>query len=194
MTIDLYTVSQIIILDNNGDRIFFRHYTPPHATNAAQAAPPAAAQAKFEQSLTEKTRKLNGDILLIDGKVVVYRTTVDVTFYVVGATSTVSGGGDENELMLYNVLQTLKESIEVVLNQTLDKRTLLENYDTLAIAVDEIVDGGIILESDALSVATRVSQRPNPGDLPIALDFSERGLLNAYQLAKQKFADRILQG
>lgn len=217
MSFGLYTVAQIIILDNNGERLFFRHYSAPHAAPSTAGSssgasssnnasgvggvglppqPTASAQAKFEKQLANKTRKLNNDVLLLDGRVVVYKTTIDVTFFVVGAPSSGAAGGvggDENELLLYGVLTTLREAMEVVLKQTLDKRTLLDNYDVLAITVDEVVDGGIVLESDALTVATRVSQRPPATDLPIALDFSERGLMNAYQLAKQKFADRILQ-
>ncbi|BFZ58687.1 Golgi-to-ER vesicle coat component [Savitreella phatthalungensis] len=192
MSLGLYTISQLIVLDNAGDRLFFRQFTPPHPTTTLSHSPPTpSAQRAFEKDISDKAHKQNGDVMVVDGKVVCYKSSVDICVYGVGG----SVGVEEfNEVMLYNGVVTVKEAMEVVLKGSVDKRALLDNYDVLAIVVDEVVDAGIILETDPITVATRVSRQPAAGDLPIPLDFSERGLLNAYQMAKQKFADRILQG
>jgi hypothetical protein len=41
-----------------------------------------------------------------------------------------------------------------------DKRTIVENYDLVSLAIDEIIDDGIVLETDPVIVASRVSKPP----------------------------------
>jgi coatomer subunit zeta len=76
-----------------------------------------------------------------------------------------------------------------------DKRTIVENYDLVALAVDEIVDDGIILETDPVLVASRVSRAP-AADVPNmkSIDLSEQGLLNAWEFGKRRLAEGLRQG
>jgi coatomer subunit zeta len=76
-----------------------------------------------------------------------------------------------------------------------DKRTILENYDLVSLAIDEIVDDGIILETDPVVVASRVS-RPPVQDMPNmkGIDLSEQGLLNAWEFGKRQLSERLRQG
>jgi coatomer subunit zeta len=67
--------------------------------------------------------------------VVVYKFIGDVFFYVVGS-------DDENEVVLYSVLQGLTESLTVLLRGAVEKRVVLENLDLALLTVDEIVDEG----------------------------------------------------
>ena len=39
---------------------------------------------------------------------------------------------------------------------SVDKRTLIENYDLASLCIDEIIDDGIILETDPVIIASRV--------------------------------------
>ena len=75
-----------------------------------------------------------------------------------------------------------------------DKRTLIENYDLVSLAVDEIVDDGIILETDPVVVASRVSKPPQQ-DAPNMkeLDLSEQGIMNMFDYGKRKLAERMRQ-
>lgn len=59
-------------------------------------------------------------------------------------------------------------------------------------AIDEIVDDGIILETDPVIVASRVS-RPPAQDMANmkGIDLSEQGLLNAYEFVKMKAKERL---
>ena len=76
-----------------------------------------------------------------------------------------------------------------------DKRTIIENYDLVSLAIDEIVDDGIILETDPVIVASRVS-RPPAQDMANMknIDLSEQGLLNVWEFGKMKLAERMRQG
>lgn len=75
-----------------------------------------------------------------------------------------------------------------------DKRTIVENYDLVALAVDEILDDGIILETDPVLIASRVSRAP-AADAPNmkSIDLSEQGLLNAWEFGKRSLAERLRQ-
>lgn len=67
---------------------------------------------------------------------------------------------------------------------------MIENYDLVALTMDEIVDDGIILETDPVIVSSRVSRAPAQ-DAPNMknIDLSEQGLLNAWEFGKRKLAE-----
>lgn len=136
----------------------------------------------------------------------------DVMLYVVGA-------ADENEILLYNTVLALRDSLHLLfksvvfqcatgnrgswlgiirltfrIRQSVDKRTIVENYDLVSLAIDEIVDDGIILETDPTIIVQRVSRAPTQ-DVPLGrIDFSEQGVNNLAQLGKSKLSDWLRQG
>ncbi|EMF12682.1 snare-like protein [Sphaerulina musiva SO2202] len=193
----LFSVNAILVLStDDSSRILAKYYSPPHIpANAvgnnypgAQPYPTLKDQKAFEKGLLEKTSKQTSDVILYDNRVVVFKNEADVMLYVVG-------GSEENEIMLYNVVLALRDSLQVLLKGSVDKRTLIENYDLASLAIDEIVDDGIILETDPVIIASRVS-RPPVQDIPNmqGLDLSEEGLLKIYQFGKQKLGERLRQG
>jgi coatomer subunit zeta len=140
----LYAVNAIIILSiEDGSRLYAKYYTAPHAgagqnacmsiqtllartctkcaasqdrllifrkastATAGHPYPDVKAQKAFEKGLLEKTSKQTGDILLYDGRVVCYKTESDTMVYVVG-------GADENEVLLYNVLLAVRDSLHLL--------------------------------------------------------------------------------
>ncbi len=56
----------------------------------------------------EKTNKQSSDIILYDGKVVVFKMEGDVMMYVVG-------GGEENEVLLFGAVLALRDSLAILL-------------------------------------------------------------------------------
>ncbi|KAF1817917.1 snare-like protein [Dissoconium aciculare CBS 342.82] len=193
----LFSVNAVLILAaDDASRILAKYYSPPHIpTNAqgndypgAQPYQTVKEQKAFEKGLVEKTAKQNSDVILYDNRVIVFKTEADIMLYVVGS-------ADENEIMLYNVILALRDSLNILLKNSVDKRTLIENYDLASLCIDEIVDDGIILETDPVIVASRVS-RPPVQDIPNmqGLDLSEEGLLKIYQFGKQKLGERLRQG
>ena len=91
---------------------------------------------------------------------------------------------------------TLSLSLSLSLTRnSVDKRTIIENYDLVSLCVDEIIDDGIILETDPMVIASRVSKAPAQ-DVPNVkgIDLSEQGLLNAWNFGKAQLAERIRQG
>lgn len=72
---------------------------------------------------------------MLDGFTCVYKSSVDLFFYVMGSSS-------ENGLILASVLSCLYESINQILRKNVEKRTLIDNLDVVILAIDEICDGG----------------------------------------------------
>lgn len=185
--ISLYAVKAVLILDSEGNRLFAKYYHPPYAeqTDSTHLSN-VKDQKSFEKGLFAKTNKQNSDVIIYDNSVVVYKQVVDISFYVIG-------GLEENEAMLYQVVMGLRDAVEILLQHSVDKRTLLENYDLIALAVDETVDSGIILEVDPSIISTRVSRAPQAEPSLSNIDLSEQGLQNIYQFARGKFTERLRQ-
>ena len=185
-------------------------YSPPHPPPGikdypgANPYPSLKEQKAFEKGLIEKTAKSkrhrgtprlhnanflagNTDVILYDNRVVVFKSESDVMLYVVGP-------ADENEILLFNVILSLRDSLNLLLKASTDKRTIIENYDLVSLAVDEIIDDGIILETDPVVVASRVSKPPAQDVSMKGIDLSEQGLLNAWEFAKMKGLEKLRQG
>ena len=95
---------------------------------------------------------------MLDGLTVLYKSNVDLFFYVLG-------GAHENELLLMSVLNCVYDSISQIMRKNVEKRALFESLDIIMLALDEICDGGIVLESDPQEVVNRVALRTD--DIPL---------------------------
>ncbi|KAF7240316.1 Coatomer subunit zeta-1 [Varanus komodoensis] len=168
----LYTVKAILILDNDGDRMFAKYYDDTYPT--------VKEQKTFEKNIFNKTHRTDSEIALLEGLTVVYKSSIDLYFYVIGSSY-------ENELMLMAVLNCLFDSLSQMLRKNVEKRTLLENMEGLFLAVDEIVDGGVILESDPQQVLHRVAVRGE--DVPL----TEQTVSQVLQSAKEQIKWSLLR-
>ncbi|MEE6472037.1 hypothetical protein FKM82_009444 [Ascaphus truei] len=126
----LYTVKAVLILDNDGERLFAKYYDETY--------PSVKEQKAFEKNIFNKTHRTDSEIALLEGLTVVYKSSIDLYFYVIGSSH-------ENELMLMAVLNCLFDSLSQMLRKNVEKRTLLENMEGLFLAVDEIIDGGVMM-------------------------------------------------
>eukprot|EP00698_Gefionella_okellyi_P024832 TRINITY_DN886_c0_g1_i1.p1 TRINITY_DN886_c0_g1~~TRINITY_DN886_c0_g1_i1.p1 ORF type:complete len:188 (-),score=33.45 TRINITY_DN886_c0_g1_i1:828-1352(-) len=161
----LRVVRNMLLLDADGKRIISKYYGPDHNTLTSQQA--------YEKKLFEKTKNTTGtkdeaEIILFDGLISVYRQSQDLWLYV-------SGDMEENELLLVSVLTTLYDALDHITKGQLDKKTFLDSIDLAFLAIDELVDGGIVLESDGVALAQRVGVRDD-GDT-----FSDRSISQAIE-------------
>jgi len=172
-----YDIKGLAILDNDGNRILAKYFDE-------NTLPTVKEQKAYEKNLFNKTHKANAEIIMLDGMVCVYRSNVDLFFYVMG-------GSNENELVLVNVLNCVFDTVSQILRKNVEKKGLLENLDIVMLAVDEIVDGGIILETDPAFVVQRVALR---GD---DMNFSEQSVaqvgMQVLQSAKEQLKWSLLK-
>jgi hypothetical protein len=168
----LYTVKAILILDNDGNRLISKYYDDQFAT--------IKEQKEFEKSLFGKTSKANGEIIMLDNLTIVYRSNIDLFFYVIGSTS-------QNEIILVSVLNCMYDALNQILKKNVEKKYLLDYLDAAFLSVDEICDNGILLEADPSQVAQRVSLKEN--EVPIG----EQTVYDVMNKAKEQFKWSILR-
>ncbi|EWM22756.1 hypothetical protein NSK_005892 [Nannochloropsis salina CCMP1776] len=168
------SVTAIFVLDNDGQRLSAKYFNPIFATNAEKMA--------FEMRVFKKTRHNNArsesEIITIDNFTVVFRSGTDAHFYVVG-------DAKENELILATVLDAFRDAIAMLLRGQVDRRSLLDNLDLLMLTVDELVDGGIILETDSSAIVARVLMRGVSGGQNVPL--ADMTISQAFASAKDSF-------
>jgi hypothetical protein len=130
------------------------------------------------------------EILMLDNALVVYKFIGDLMFYVLGDV-------DENEIILADVLVGFYDSITLLLRNAVEKKTVLENLDLVLLAMDEIVEGGLILETDPAVIASRVTMRSDDtGDSPLGIDVQNPGLHTlsaAFGNVKEQIARSLLK-
>lgn len=68
----------MLILDNDGNRILAKYYNP-------NLFPTPKEQKAFEKNLFTKTHRANAEIIMLDGLTCVYKSNVDLFFYVMGS-------------------------------------------------------------------------------------------------------------
>ncbi|XP_041812954.1 coatomer subunit zeta-2 isoform X1 [Chelmon rostratus] len=147
----LYTVKAVFILDNDGNRLLSKYYD-------RELYPSMKDQKNFEKNVFNKTHKADNEIAFLEGMTIVYKSSIDLFFYVVGS-------AQENELMLMSVLNCLFESLSQILRKNVERRCLLDNMEGVFLVVDEIIDGGVILESDPQQVLQKVNYRADENPL-----------------------------
>lgn len=182
--LSLYTVQAVAILDSDGNRLIAKYYSRggPHP----QSYKTLKGQKKFESEVFAKTRKSNGEVILYDGKTVLFKYVNDLYFYLVG-------DPEENELLLGSVLNGFVEAISILLKHSVDKRNLLDNLDMVVLALDETIDDGIALETDPNAIAANVSKR-GIDNLDMSLsNLNEQVLLDVYKQAKERFNLSLLK-
>ncbi|RVW47385.1 Coatomer subunit zeta-1 [Vitis vinifera] len=114
----------------------------------------------------------SAEIAMFENNIVVYKFVQDLHFFV-------TGGEDENELILATVLQ----------GGNVDKKEALENLDLILLCLDEIIDGGIVLETDANVIAGKVASHSLDSGAPL----SEQTISQALATAREHLARSLLK-
>lgn len=89
----------------------------------------------------------------------------------------------QNEIILDTVLNGLFTALNTLLRGQMEGRNMLDNLETVMLAVDELVDGGIILEIDPQLIVNRVLMRGDDTAQPI----TDMSVSQAIATAKDQF-------
>ncbi|GAA5967888.1 hypothetical protein JCM11641_005800 [Rhodosporidiobolus odoratus] len=193
MNLHLNQITAVLLIDNDSNRILAKYYQPPHPdpkspTSFKHPFQSLKDQRAFEAQVWEKTRKQNGDILLLDNHLVLYKQSLDLTFFFIGPAA-------ENELMLHTALIAFYDAVALLLRHQVEKRSILENLDLVVLALDETVDDGIVLETDPIAIASRVSRpRPDAAVNLADIQLNEQSIMQAFTTVRNKLGQHILQG
>jgi len=146
-------VKGVIVLDNEGNRIIAKYYNNnQHNMEGNQQ------QKQFERQLFLKSNKNNSsklnlyecDILNIENYVAIFKCYVDMSIYVLGERN-------DNELALSQVLETIHDCFDRVFKHNIERKSLINNMTAVILVIDELIDGGIVMASDAQTVLSRIN-------------------------------------
>ncbi|ETV92515.1 hypothetical protein H310_13198 [Aphanomyces invadans] len=151
------SVKAIFVLDVEGTRLCAKYYD-------RVAYPSLKEQTALEKKIWSKTKTMNArqeaEVILLDSVVSVFRSHSENTMFVVGA-------AHENELILLNVLDGAFEAVSNMLKGHLDRHSILDNLELVLLTFDEVLDGGVIFETDTQAIANRVLMRGIDNDVPL---------------------------
>ncbi|KAG4961474.1 hypothetical protein AAZX31_13G330300 [Glycine max] len=173
------SIKNILLLDSEGKRVAVKYFSDDWPTNNSKIA--------FEKFVFSKTVKTNArteaEITLLDNNIIIYKFVQDLHFFV-------TGGDDANEIILASVLQGFFDAITLLLRNNVDKREALENLDLILLCLDEIVDGGMILETNGPLIAEKVTSHSMDGaESPL----SEQTLTQAWATAREHLTRTLLK-
>lgn len=138
-------------MDYDGRRILANYYDQ-------ELFPTIKEQKAFEKNLFSKTHKANSEIIMLDGLTCLYRSNVDLYFFVIGSSH-------ENPLLLMSLLNCVFDTANHIVLKNMEKRAVFDSLHLVMLALDEICDGGIILETDANAIMSRLVLRTE--DIPL---------------------------
>ncbi|KAJ7951573.1 Coatomer subunit zeta-2-like [Quillaja saponaria] len=172
------SIKNILLLDSEGKRVAVKYYSDDWPTNSSKLA--------FEKYIFTKTLKTSArfeaEIAVFENNNVIYKFVQDLHFFV-------TGGDDENELILASVLQGFSDAVALLLRDNVDKREALENLDLILLCLDEIVDGGMILETDSSVIAGKVATHTMDAEAPL----SEQTITQAWATAREHLTRTLLK-
>ncbi|KAJ1608073.1 hypothetical protein OIY81_2756 [Cryptosporidium canis] len=142
-----------ILLDTDGNRIVSRYYGNLDSIGLSEYS----AQRQFEGQLHSKGQRLSGkneaEALFVGEMLCLVRFVGDFSIYVVSSPS-------ENELILFDVINCVYNSLSIVIPGQLSKKGLFESLDAVHLILDEVADSsGILFETEAGAVCQRAQMQ-----------------------------------
>jgi len=174
-------VRAVVVLNTEGKRVCARFCDRKRFRDLE-------AERALELSLFRKMQTMGEipegeDIFEQGDSMVVYKQIEDIFLFVLGSLR-------ENEIVLYEVLNTFSGALDVLLGTQVHEEGMLQNLRRVLLCVDELVDQeGIILESDPTELAARVG---NSGYFTDSIPVGEQTLTQALQTARDQITRSIL--
>ncbi|EDO07623.1 nonclathrin coat protein zeta2-cop-related family protein [Babesia bovis T2Bo] len=152
-------VDAILLLDRQGGRIAVNYYPQHCAAPTNPGAPSHLWEDLNKQKALEKTITqelgLNDahegatGCRMVEGYLVNYYHAIDFSILVLGPTS-------ENEILLSEVCNTVKKCLTAITDEQLKVEVICNKLDSVFLILDDVVDGGIIMESDHNVIVKRL--------------------------------------
>ena len=128
MNLTLYAITAFIILGTDGNHVLSKHHRQENNPSSSKSLASTKEQRVFEKrfvrdgspSTLPNHTKNTGDIILYDGRLAVYKHSLDLIFYLIV-------NQDENELMINTALSAFSDAVHMLLRNQVEKRAVLEN-------------------------------------------------------------------
>ena len=154
----------IIILDNSGKIIYSKYYTDKKT---------AEKQREFEKQLCFQVKNLN----ILPGELDIF-TIDDINIFVkiIGEVAYFIGINEEdNECLGYNFCRIFENCLGSILNDNFDRAKIFNNLEKIILLIDELVNNGIIVNTDQESIEKLIVHQEQGGSKFISFGTSDNG-------------------
>lgn len=136
----------ILILDNSGKRIYCQYYTKEYET--------LESQLDFENRLSRITatysvERNQVDIFNFEHYNIICKINNEVAIFI-------GQEEDDNEVLLDHFLETFEMELFNFIGEDLSREKVLNHYNDIVLLIDEMVTGGIVLNTDEHSLYNRI--------------------------------------
>ncbi|CXI26341.1 coatomer subunit zeta, putative [Plasmodium berghei] len=116
-------------------------------------------QKQFEHDIVDKIKKTSSllneiEILVSNQYIILCLPINDIYIYVVGDETS-------NELVLYEVMKAIQDSLNNITNNNIGKKQLIDKLDSIYLLLDEIIDNGVIMETNPSIIVNRLYMNEN---------------------------------
>ena len=154
----------IIILDNSGKIIYSKYFTDKNT---------AEKQREFEKQLCFKVKNLN----ILPGELDVF-TIEDYNVFVklIGEVAYFIGiNENDNECLGYNFCKIFENCLANILNDNFQRMKIFNNLEKIMLLIDEMIDNGIIVNTDQDSIEKLIIHQEQGGSKFISFNTSDSG-------------------
>ena len=154
----------IIILDNSGKIIYSKYYTDKKT---------AEKQREFERQLCFQVKNLN----ILPGELDIF-SFEDFNIFVklIGEIAYFIGiSENDNECLGYNFCKIFENCLSNILNDNFERVKIFKKLEKIMLLIDEMVDNGIIVNTDQDSIEKLIIHEEQGGSKFISFNTSESG-------------------
>jgi len=184
-------IDSILVLDGDGNRLAGKYYndfmsanldsTPPSEQTQETRSRTAELRSVFERQIHAKTVGISAradaaEVISVAGRTAVFcggRVGQGLVGANGEAASSEVGSGDvrvimvgpsgESELVLAHFCEGMFEALSSLMGGTTDRTMILDNLELVMLLIDELCDGGIVLEIDPNKLVSSVVLRDDDG-------------------------------
>ena len=152
----------IIILDNSGKLIYGRYFIDKDQER----------QREFEKQLCFQIKNLNIsqdelDIFNIDDYNIFVKIIGEIAYFI-------GINENDNECLGYNFCKIFENCLGSITNDNFDRQKIFDNLDKIMLIIDEMVDNGLIINTDPESIEKLISHQNESGSKFISFGTSEQ--------------------
>lgn len=166
-------VDAVLLLDENGDRIAVKYY-PQHCSvpgsddGSNSLWENSERQRALEQGLTKElnsdgVREGDSGCRIVEGCAINYYVATDFYIFVVGP-------GKENEMLLSDVCNTVRKCLMGITEDDMRKETIFSKLDSVFLILDDVIDGGVVMECDSDVILKRLKAKGGDGSEHVPLN------------------------
>ena len=151
----------IIILDNSGKLIYSKYYTGKDQEK----------QREFEKQLCFQVKNLNIspdelDIFSMDDYNIFVKIIGEIAYFI-------GINEEDNECLGYNFCKIFENCLGSITNDNFNRVKIFDNLEKIIVMIDEMLDNGLIINTDPESIEKLISHQEESGSKFISFSSNE---------------------